>query len=352
MLNKITKPLASRAARNMYFWLVVAGIRITGYEVPYTIKEGLYCLAYMAVLLLLVYLNNLVLVPRLLARKKFILHLLAVVAVVYGCAFVSAELVDYQYKYHPGISLFKTVWVPFSKEAILEEHMMLVIHAFMFLIYVFIFTLCWYANDYRRKQKEVQKVKQQQTETELRFLKDQLNPHFLFNTLNNLYGLSLKGGAEVSQPILQLSAILRYLLYESNTQLVLFSREQQIMQAYIELELLRLSELEHVNFSINSDHDHMVPPLLWLPVLENVFKHSRHTSGNSTIEFKCYMANGVYHIFSKNSYNAQATQQAGQGGIGMTNLRKRLELLYPDRYTIAAVPADAYYIVDIKIHLT
>jgi two-component system LytT family sensor kinase len=349
MLKKITDTLTSRVARNLYFWLVVGCMRITGYEVPYTPGEGFYCLLFLAILLVLIYLNNLVLVPRLLARKKYILYLLSIAATIYACAYASARLIEYQYKYHPDISPFKTVWAPFGKEAILEEHMMLVIHAFMFLIYVFIFTLCWYANDYRRKQKEVQKVKQQQTETELRFLKDQLNPHFLFNTLNNLYGLSLKGGNEVSQPILQLSYILRYLLYESNTELASFGREKQIMQAYIELELLRLSDLDNINFSITADADYTVPPLLWLPVLENVFKHSRHR--DSEIEFRCSVANGMFHIFSRNSYEMQPAQQEGQGGIGMSNLRKRLELLYPGRYTMTTGPADGYYIADIKIQL-
>ncbi len=352
MLKRFTGIIFSRLSRNIVFWLVVGCIRVSGYEVPYTAGEAVYCLCFFVFLAAALYLNNLVLIPRLLAKKKYILYPISVMLLTLLASFLSVALLEFQRAHHPGISPFKSVWIPFAHEALAEHDTLVAIHVFMFLVYILIFTLCWYANDYSRKQKEVQRVKQQQTETELRFLKDQLNPHFLFNTLNNLYGLSLQGGNTVSQPILQLSAILRYLLYESNTERVSFSREKQVMQAYIELELLRLSDLDNVMFTINADKEYSVPPLLWLPVLENVFKHSRHSAGESDIEFKCYILNNTLHIFSCNSHDVVAAASAKAGGIGMENLKKRLQLLYPGKHTIVTQDSEGQYVVDIKVELT
>jgi two-component system LytT family sensor kinase len=225
---------------------------------------------------------------------------------------------------------------------------------FFLLIWVCIFTMAWYLRDYSRQTRLVEETRKKQIETELSFLKNQINPHFLFNTLNNLYSLALKKADTAPDAILQLSAILRYLLYESDSKEVSFEKEKEIMNAYIGLELLRLTDKENLHFSISADNNYNIPPLLWLPVLENVFKHgTRYISVNRYIGYKFTIENNKLTMHSKNEFkltNGVESEQKSQG-IGLDNLRKRLELLFKDKYTIHTKVEGSYYIADIIISL-
>jgi hypothetical protein len=347
VLKRILALLTGRLARNIYFWTAVLLIRFSNFDYGYSVSELLYCFALLLPLFCGIYLNNLLLIPRFLEQRRYLLFFGINILVLLADTWYSLAILRQQLQ-HPEVSVFKTIWAPISKDALNEFPVLGVIH---FLIHGFVFlvfALFWYASDYRKKKREIAEVRKQQTETELAFLKSQLNPHFLFNTLNNLYGLTLKNNGEASGALLQLSAILRYLLYESNTSRVPFQREQEIMQAYIELELLRLPEMDNVVFAIHADGDYLVPPLLWLPLLENLFKHSRY-SPQATIEFRCNIQQGLLQLYACNSFEPAAP--VTHGGIGMDNLRKRLQLLYPGRHEISLQQNDDLYIADIKIQL-
>ncbi|MBS1777924.1 MAG: histidine kinase [Bacteroidetes bacterium] len=350
MWKKIINTAFSRLARNIYFWLIIILTRFSNYEFSYSLAELSYFSILFVLLLGLLYLNNLVFIPFLLARKRYVKYFISISITLAASVYASVLIIEQQALYHPDINIFKTAWVPVLQRAIKEPPVLAFVHTFLFIVYLLIFTLLWYANDYRRKQNEVTVIKKRQLEIELDFLKNQLNPHFLFNTLNNLYALALKKTDTTPNAILQLSSILRYLLYESNTTKVSFRREKEIMNAYIELELLRLSDIDNVTFTINADRDYMVPPLLWLPVLENIFKHGRNNSA-ADIEYRCFILNEEFQIYSRNGYDASMGNVNNIGGIGMENLRKRLQLLYPGKYTLD-ITADANeYIVDLKLSL-
>lgn len=184
---------------------------------------------------------------------------------------------------------------------------------------------------------------------ELAFLKSQINPHFLFNTLNNLYALTLKKSDEAPETILKLSNIMRYILYESNVEYASSEREKEVMQSYIDIELLRLPDSASVQFSIIIDQAQNVPPLLWLPVVENVFKHSR-TTKQTEIDFRFTIKNNTLTMYSKNNIGLNTTDNKA-GGIGLTNLKKRLEILYPGKHHIDVSRADNYFIIEVKIDL-
>lgn len=350
MWQKIKGIISSRFARNIYFWLIAIIARLSGFDFRYTATEILYFIILLLPLLAVIYLNNVVYIPRLLIRKHRLLFLLATSATILCMAWISGVVILHQIDVHPEIDIYKTEWVTLTKDATTTLALTVFVHAVIFSLFVLIFSLFWYLNDYSVKKKALEEAQKKQMETELSFLKNQLNPHFLFNTLNNLYGLSMKGSPAASESILQLSAILRYLLYESNAPLISFRREREIMQAYIELELLRLSELENITFSIHADGEYNVPPLLWLPVLENVFKHTRHHA-DAEIEYTCHISKGEMHIRSRNSAETTSTTPRRDGGIGLTNLRKRLQLLYPGRHTFSAGHTNDAYIVDINITL-
>jgi len=207
-------------------------------------------------------------------------------------------------------------------------------------------------HDHARQRKAMLLVQQKQTETELNFLRAQINPHFLFNTLNNLYALALRKSDKSPDAILKLSSILRYLLYDANTANASFEKEKEIMEAYIDIESLRLDNSTRLHIHISADEPYQVPPLLWLPVLENVFKHgTRIISEDNPVEFRFEIINNKLIIYSKNKEKMLVKTDEEHGGIGLTNLQKRLALLYPGRHHLSVSQEDNYYISEVKIDL-
>jgi two-component system LytT family sensor kinase len=221
-------------------------------------------------LMLFSYLNNLVLIPRYLARGKPFLYLVFAFLLTAAYAFLYSLFMLGAVHRNPGIHLYEIVvfTVPgkaeWNKAAIWTATWG---YAVIYGIWLFIMTLAWYMHDHARQRRVMLLAQQKQTETELNFLKAQINPHFLFNTLNNLYALALRKSEKSPDAILKLSSILRYLLYDSNTPTVSFEKEREIMQAYIDIELLRLDNAEQFKFTITTDDSRQIPPLLWLPVL-------------------------------------------------------------------------------------
>jgi LytS/YehU family sensor histidine kinase len=175
---------------------------------------------------------------------------------------------------------------------------------------------------------------------ELAYLKSQLNPHFLFNSMNNLYGLSLTEPARTPDAILKLSELMRYMLYESNAPLVALSHELDYLTSYIALEKLRhATDQFHVNFRVEGHvNGQLIAPLLLIAFVENAFKHGEVGNAAQPIELRLHARhNGV----SFSTQNLVAVKNKDQvGGVGLASVRRRLALLYPGRHRLA-VSAEA-----------
>lgn len=362
--QKVLKWLGSRLARNIYLWAIMLyfvldlnsnneayyhhGITTSSWYAPVMIVSTLLQMT-------LLYVNNLVLVPKLLARKKYLPYfllaflLLATVSVTYtiGLKVAKAHVnVDHLQQIGFVSSPVTTDWSAKSLRAETETYL------FGNAMWIFIFTMAWFMNDYARQRKLAEDARREQIDTQLTLLKNQLNPHFLFNTLNNLYALTLKKADEAPDAILKLSAIMRYMLYESDTPFVPLEKEKEIMQAYIDLELLRLRNRENLAFHIHADGAGSIPPLLWLPVLENVFKHgTRIISEDNFVEYYFTIEGERLHILSRNS-TKETPGPASANGIGLQNLQKRLALLFPSKHTLQSYRDHHQYITDINIDLS
>ena len=308
-------------------------------------------------MMILSYVNNLWLVPRFLIKRKYIAYVVLTLSINYIIAFCVAlnfNLMQYHFpKMYIGNVSYITTDVPvgFTFKIMHEGAMN---YYFFLITWICTFTMAWYIRDYGKQRKLVEAALKKQVETELSFLKNQLNPHFLFNTMNNLYGLAMKKSDSAPDAILKLSSILWYLLYESNVDDISFEKEKEVMQAYIGLELLRLTQKDNLHFSITADKDYNIPPLLWLPVLENVFKHgTRYISENHFIEYDFSIKDNTLRIYSKNEFRHMNGNENGDkaSGIGLENLRKRLEILFKGRYIIHTNATDNFYTTEILIKL-
>ncbi len=194
-------------------------------------------------------------------------------------------------------------------------------------------------NSWFRAESARQELEKSRSEAELQNLKSQLNPHFLFNTLNNIYSLVAISPDQAQEAVHGLSGLLRYVLYESSQQMVPLSKELDFIRNYIELMRIRLPEHVKVNVIIEAGIKGNTPiaPLLFISLIENAFKHGVSNNKPSFIELNISEKDGMVSCTICNSYfPKEATRDKSGSGIGVANLRKRLSLLYPNRHIFSS----------------
>lgn len=202
------------------------------------------------------------------------------------------------------------------------------------------------------RQKEAsQEVMKKKLETELNLLKSQINPHFLFNTLNNIYSLAMKKSDDTGPVVMKLSKLLRFMLYESEKDRILISEEVKLLQDYIELERIRYNERLSLTISIDiSNPNASITPLLLLPLIENAFKHGASESMKTVfIEVVISEQNNHLKASVKNS-KERNTPPIDCGGIGLKNVRRQLELTYSD-FALDVKNEEHLFEVDLEIDL-
>ena len=188
--------------------------------------------------------------------------------------------------------------------------------------------------------------KQKVIEAELAWLKNQINPHFLFNTLNNISSLTQINADEAQNAVMQLSDLLRYAMYETNNPRVPITGEVDFMRNYIELMKLRCNEMTKVEaqFSISNTQTE-IAPLLFISLIENAFKHGTNSNAPATIDIHLEQVNDTIIFTCDNTNNPKPTKDRSGSGIGLENTRRRLELMYHGKYTWeqAVTPENIYH---------
>jgi sensor histidine kinase YesM len=203
----------------------------------------------------------------------------------------------------------------------------------------------WYVKEQRNLQ-----LQKENLESKLELLKSQVHPHFLFNTLNNLYSLTLVQSKQAPMVVTHLSDLLRYMLYECNEKTVPLNREVEALKKYVELEKLRYGNRIDVSFVCSGETGKLkIAPLLFLPFVENSFKH-----GVSHVLDQCWVnlhlhAGKDFISFNLSNSVAKNETNAGAGGIGLQNVKKRLDLLYPQQYELHI--SEEQEIFNVKLHI-
>jgi sensor histidine kinase YesM len=196
-----------------------------------------------------------------------------------------------------------------------------------------------------------QRLRIEKQEAELNYLKSQTNPHFLFNTLNNIYSLSRDKSDLAPESILRLSKILRYMLYEAGGQYIAIEQEIKIMNDYIALEKLRYDDSLHVNFNHDiEDMRQALPPLLLIPLVENAFKHGvSETRNRPFVDIHLSVNKRILTFVVKNSTDGSTGENVKEN-IGLSNLRRQLELLYTE-YSLNLQQGPTSFTATLKINL-
>ena len=224
---------------------------------------------------------------------------------------------------------------------------------------VFFFGIIRHIYNYIKLRQVTQQLRIEKQQAELNYLKSQTNPHFLFNTLNNIYSLARDKSDLAPESILRLSKILRFMLYETSGEYIAIEQELKIMSDYIALEKLRYDESLHVNFNYDiEDMKQALPPLLLIPLVENAFKHGvSETRHQPFVDIHLSVKKRQLAFVVKNSAEAfpgEGSLPAGQAGvkesIGLSNLRRQLELLYTD-FNLSVQQSESVFTATLKINL-
>lgn len=300
---------------------------------------------YLPVIMLATYVIALILVPRYLSRGRngiFAIYVLGVAVMLYFGRIYWVALLSY---------LDHGEWATFPAPKVLKN----VIRDYA----VVGFAVCLQIiADWRWQSRRNQQLQVHQDQLALKLLKAQLHPHFLFNTLNNLYGLALREAPETPDGILRLSSLLDYLLYTSDKAYVSLPQELEMLDHYLQLERLRYGddlrcEWEYKEESGTNLGQWGIAPLLLLPLLENAFKHGAKTrDGVMILDIQLAVERAWLSYRISNSCGGPASQNAVPGGIGLDNLRQRLELLYPGQYELIIQAEEDRFTVDLQVALT
>jgi LytS/YehU family sensor histidine kinase len=203
------------------------------------------------------------------------------------------------------------------------------------------------------KQKETEQLANEKTKAELQLLKAQVHPHFLFNTLNNIYFFTLSGSPKAPEMINKLSGLLHYILNECNGPLVPLQKEIAMIRDYTALEKIRYGEQMNMTIEIQDDDAaNFIAPLLLIPFVENCFKHGTSKMiEHPWVKLSLTTENSILHFFIINSRPLEAETQLKQGKIGLKNVKKRLQLLYPGAHELSIVSEPENFAVYLKIRL-
>ena len=210
---------------------------------------------------------------------------------------------------------------------------------------IFLFGIARHIYNYTKLRHAEQQLRIEKQEAELNYLRSQTNPHFLFNTLNNIYSLARDKSDLAPESILRLSKILRYMLYEAGGEYIAIEQELKIITDYIALEKLRYDESLRINFNYDvEDMKQALPPLLLIPLVENAFKHGvSETRNQPFVDIHLSVNNRQLVFVVKNSTESFPREEGVKENIGLANLRRQLELLYTDYQSVCSAKRICVY---------
>ena len=324
MKQSFIKKHGSQTLVHILFWMLFVFVSLSIFS-KYYWKENPF-LQYLSILVVIVYVNNFVLLPFVFKKKWYIPYVFVFAAI----SFFATQLYCNVFA-ECGCSIMKCL-----SDYLWQTLVPLIFFSFVWVLYRFI-----------EKQAEVDQVKKEHAEMELKFLKSQINPHVLFNNLNTIYSYAIEKPAETPELILMLSNNLKHVLYESNAKTISLVKELQFLDNYIKFQRLRTNGVKQIFYKTKvASLKLKIAPLLLITIIENAFKHS---TLNSDISITITESNGILKCICINDYNKDKVSST-DFRIGLQNLEKRLQLIYKDSYTFTINKAEKFA-VTLKLNL-
>ncbi|PWJ43759.1 sensor histidine kinase [Sediminitomix flava] len=347
----IKKTIASRMLFELSFWgsmLIIICLFLGHFHQDY-FNTFVFCIVWLPFTIAFTYYLNVVLIQKYLIERRYWRFGLYLFYAIVVSSFVQIVIIliffillaDLEYnKMNPIINDVSVLWF----------------------VQIFIATMYSSLNYVKENQKKKDQIHQlekekleielQLKELELNTLKDQIHPHFLFNTLNNIYGLAIEKSDELPHILLQLSGLLDYLVYQSKEGKVALSKEVEVLNQYIDLERLRFDDRLELDLNFGDEKlDIQIIPFLLFPMVENAFKHGiKSTSEQAFLKIKTDFSISTFSFLVVNS-KPQEVKENTNKGTGLVNLRKRLALCYPERHSLEIRETEEMYQIELQIEL-
>ena len=340
-IKKISRKLIkNRVLQHILFWSLSFLVLLNILKVSSEVKQIdlIYTAIFHIPVVLIVYLNLKVLFPRFLEKGKYVIYgLFVLILIAFGAGFyivLFGNWIDYIFRGYYFIAYY-SFWDI----------------SLYFVVYITLTSLLRLARGWFR----LQEMENEKTEFELKALRSQINPHFLFNSLNSIYSLARKKSELVPEKVVQLSDLMRHVIYESDADAIPLKKEIDMIRNYIELQNLRTPDSEKIELEILGDlKEQKIAPLLFLPFVENSFKHGLKGGGNRVfvrINIQVQQDSILFEIENSKGKNSEV-QDGKYSGIGIENVRKRLDLIYPEKYSLIIVDKEKTFKVTLNLKLT
>ncbi|WP_397364391.1 sensor histidine kinase [Olleya sp. R77988] len=316
---KHLKKHTSQILVHLLFWMLFIFVSLFIFSRYYWAENPF--LQYLSILVVLVYVNNLVLLPFFVKRKWYLMYGLLFIAISFFATQIYCNVFA-----QCGCSIMKCL-----SDYLWQTLVPLIFFSFIWMLYRFL-----------DEQDQKEEMIRQHTEMELKFLKSQINPHVLFNNLNTIYSYSIEKPAETPELILMLSDNLKHVLYDSNAKYVSLEKELQFLDNYIKFQKIRTEGVKQVNYQTNIvNPQQKVAPLLLITIIENAFKHS---TLNSMIFITIEEKNNTLTCVCTNEFESK-NEDTTNFKIGLINLQKRLGLLYPNKHQFTINNANQFEVI-------
>jgi len=304
--------------------------------------DYIYTGSFLVSIIIPVFLNLYVLIPQFLKKEKYLL---------FGLLFISTIIISTQIN----------IWFfSYIIDYIFPDYYFISYHSSIKLIVIFSFfligtTFIKLSEDwihFNRVENKKLKFENQQIQTHLSALRSQINPHFLFNSLNVIFALALEKKEETTKAIVQLSDILRYVIYDSNTERVSLKNEIILLKNYIEFQKFRHQVSDKIKFTYNiMDDNYLIYPMLLLPLIENSFKHGiKGDIENTFVNLNITQNNHEFHFFIENNNPENVIiSEKEYSGLGIENIKNNLAIVYPDTHLFEITKTEKSFIVSLKL---
>jgi sensor histidine kinase YesM len=336
----------NRTLQHVLFWTASFIFLVNFFSTSNRVEkiDYIYTALFHVSLISAVYVNIWIGIPRILQKGRYLYYFFFLLALIYvGAQFnqvtfnhlVDLVLPDYYFiSFYDIDDIIKFVFVYVALSSLLK------------------LSKGWFL--LTQAERQIMRIRQERVETELKALKSQINPHFLFNSLNNIYSLSMGESGKAPAAILKLSDLMRYMLYESNEEKVSLQKEIEFLENYIDLQRLRSDRRARIEYSkTGTPEGLMIAPLVFLPLVENSFKHG--VKGDPTGGYvNVYLQIGEKELelsLENNKGKVDEIEEEEKSGIGLANVKRRLELLYPEKSLLDIRDNGENFKVKLKLEL-
>lgn len=347
---------------HILFWILLLFPYFLGPERPPYLGQGKYRMIFNhCFIIILFYFNAYYLFPKIYKLKGWLIYIaslaVTVIVLIYSSSYLRDSLKAAAiFPYHQKSQ-------PFPSE---EEHHYRTENGdryhkppegVPFPLYIFIIAISFsfrLISEYNREEKRRKEQETEALKTELSFLRSQISPHFMFNVLNTLVALARKKSDLMEPSLIQLSTLMRYVLYESNNHRISLSKEVEYLKNYVELQTLRFGDSLNLIMDISKDLEgYEIEPMLLIPFVENAFKHGLGNGANTPLTIRLEMNNetSVLAFKVENEIAPTFGTKDSSSGIGLKNIKRRLELLYDNKYTLSTITKNNIFITNLIIEL-